>query len=408
MRHLITATLVVSILLLAACGGDGEPTGTQNPSPSGTRATPRPKAIPEPSPSPQVETLAFIREGDIWLINADGTDERRLTSLGNVQSFSWVSRSELDVATGEDRSGHFLVDVQGNARELAFLSVGPAVDVGPYDFSAEGSWSLDGARYVLPANEELVVFDRAGTEVARIQVKIPLKEQPEKGDCGFNVSHRLVLGPPVFSPDGQEILVAVFCEVVLGATNQPATLYRVSLAGGVADPLGLSTNLRAIGPPRRSPDGLRLAQTGADRFGVCHSEITLFVGDAEGANSQQLTLPQIEELHRRSPVPQFRAEVGYDWSPESDAVVATFNVFICDPAIEQVVGGLYILKLDGTAEEKLVDGPTSSPAWSPSDQLIAYVVPGDTPTIRLFDLTTRQVTDLTQGVGPAWQPAPPP
>ena len=123
---------------------------------------------PEPTPAP--ELLAFIRDGDIWLISADGSGERRLMSLGDVQSFSWISRNELDVVTGEDRSGHLLVDLDGNTHDLMFSGTGPPVDVGPYDLLAEGSWSPDGARYVVPVNEQIVVLNRAGAEVARVRV----------------------------------------------------------------------------------------------------------------------------------------------------------------------------------------------------------------------------------------------
>jgi len=407
MRYPLFALAPLLTLLAAACGDDGEaPEDTPTPSPAAeapTRTPPR-TATASPTPKP-VETLAFLRDGEVWLINADGSGERRLTTLGNLQSFSWLSSTELYLVIGEERLRHAVVELSGSVRELSFPRAGPAVDVGPYDFIVEGSWSPDGIRYVTPIDEELIVFDRDGAETARLPVRIPLKEQAEKSECAVNVPHRLVLGPPVFAPHGRDILVAVYCDVGLQATNQPATLYRVSLEGGIADPLGLSTNLQAIGSPRFSPDGLQLAETRFDRFGVCHGETTLFVADGGGGNARQLTLPEIEELHRRSPVPQFRAEVGYDWSPESDAVVATFNVFVCDPTVEQIVSGLYIFNFDGSAE-KLPGGPATSPAWSPSGQFIAYVVPGDTPSILLFDLTTRQTTELTQGTGPAWQPQP--
>ena len=60
-----------------------------------------------------------------------------------------------------------------------------------------------------------------------------------------------------------------------------------------------------------------------------------------------------------------------------------------------------------------MDGPTRSPAWSPSGRFIAYDAgkffgqPNEQPAaIRLLDVTTRQVVDLAQGNSPTWQPQP--
>ena len=123
------------------------------------------------------------------------------------------------------------------------------------------------------------------------------------------------------------------------------------------------------------------------------------------------------------PTPQFPGHIfvvslDFDWSPDSAGVVASFDVEACElppptPGIVPVLRAMYLIPLDGSGEEKLVDGPTYSPAWSPSGRFIAYMAarpaPGGPPEsapIRLVDLTSRQVSDLTQGSDPAWQPQP--
>ena len=73
-----------------------------------------------------------------------------------------------------------------------------------------------------------------------------------------------------------------------------------------------------------------------------------------------------------------------------------------------IAEGIYIVSAETLTEEKLADEfPESAPVWSPSGQLIAYefATPGQ-PTIRLLNLTTGEVVDLTRGSAPAWQPQP--
>lgn len=401
------ATFLASLLTLfaLACGdggGEAEPTSTAAP------ATPEATVTAEPA----AETLAFLRDGDVWLIDADGGNERRLTNVGNVASFSWVSHDDIDVVIGAPPAGHLLVDVAGNMRELSF--------------PAGGSWSRDGVQYVVPVEQQIVVFDRDGAEVARPRIGPSLEAQPDKGDCGgttFNSERdRLIFGQPAFSPDGQHVLLAVTCTSRMGATgNLYAYLYEASLDGATNRELSLQTNLRRVSPARFSPDGARFTQAGVDQFGVCHFEYSVLVADASGRpESRSLTIPEIDALHQQTPRPMgiIGGLVAYDWSSASDGIVASFDVSVCrQSGIEPFLAALSVLKLDGSPAEKLIDGTTSSPAWSPSGRYIAYVAGSafaqlaEPPTIpaepiRLFGLVTRQITDLTQGAQPAWQPQP--
>ena len=391
MRYIVLLVVPLLAVLALACGGGGAPT------------------TPKATPASAAETLAFLRDGDIWLTDADGGNERSL-GLADVQSFSWVSADELDVVTGEDRSGHLLVDVAGEVHELPF--------------QAGGSWSSDGSMYVVPVDRQLVVFDREGSIVAELEVKPPPEEGEKARACPLPPSSgeadSLVFGQPVFSRDGRNVLVAVNCRSRSGATgNLYASVYEASLDGATNRTLPLMTNLPSHFPPMISPDGARVSQHGIARSGACHREHGMALTDADGGGSHEVTLPMIVGLRDSEPRPACiqGGLMDYDWSPDSDAIVGSFDVTFYDELtegtmLERLVAGLYIVPIDGSGEELLVEGAARSPAWSPSDRYIAYVAgesfgqEAEPPTIRLFDLTTRQVTDLTKGKSPAWQPQP--
>ena len=386
MRYAILLVPLIALFALA-CDDDGA-----EPSPTATEsalAEPTPDAATTPEAT--AETLAFLRDGDIWLIDADGGNERRL-NLSNAQSFSWISSDQLEVTTDEEPPRRLLVDLEGNSRELLF--------------PAGGSWSGDGTQYVVPVGQEVLVFARDGEEVARLEVQPPpVGEGPKQIECGG--TDPLVFGQPVFSPDGQSIFVAVECSLLAGVTgNLAASVFEVSLDGTVNRRTPLSVNLDAGGGPRFSPDGSHMAQLDTWDGGICVHPWYLTVADANGDNGQELTLAELGAPHGGG-------VVGFDWSPDGDAVVATVNAALCpDQGEGQVVAGLYILKLDGSQEEILAEEPAGAPAWSPAGKYIAYVSGEDfgeisePPLIRLLDRTTGQSTDLATGGAPAWRPQP--
>lgn len=419
-----------AIAVAVSGGGDGEPqviarTASPPPSAEVPTRTPRRTATAAPTPTSEpVETLAFIRDGDVWLINADGSDERKLTELGNVQSFAWVSPGELDVVTEEDRSGHLLVALDGGVRQLPFPGA-TSSDAGFAVVWARGSWSRDGRLFAVPLNQQLVVFDESGAEVKRLPAGPPIVENPDKtsNECGGSLFNgdpdRLIFGPPAFSADGGTVLLAVECASHSGAYQLYSGVYQVTLDGAVNQALaspgteGVSTNFRLGGEflaSRFAPDGDYVAQMGMGGFSICPVERWLSVAKADGTEPRTLAPSNVPPNQGD----RFGGIIDYAWSPASDAIVASFDVSICQPAggpLGAGFTGLFILKADGSGEEKLLDSAVSEVAWSPSGQLIAFIEGkyfghSQPSALRVLDLRTREVADLGTGSQPAWQPQP--
>ena len=73
-------------LLLAGCnGGQEEAQPTPTPSPAVARPSPTPEPTPEPTPTPEpaVQRIAYISstDGTVWIVNADGSSQTRLTDI---------------------------------------------------------------------------------------------------------------------------------------------------------------------------------------------------------------------------------------------------------------------------------------------------------------------------------------
>ncbi len=487
-RLLLPLGIALVALLTLACGGGG-PTASPSPTAEAQVPTSEPTvtAALTPTPEPALETLAFIDGGDLWLVNADISDRRRITQFGGsdreVVSFEWLLSGQeiaywvsLPSDPGSPRFTSVLANVEGRVlweRELrptAFrfglptgvfwspdgqlVAVFDETDVSIEDRDGQsvwtgnggegsGSWSADGSHFAIVEGDEVVVISRDGTSVSRLHAGPTLDVPADlpKGTCGpieevrrIIPDYELLLGRPVFGPDGRNVLVAVSCSINTGTGGIFGTvIYEASLDGLINRPVPDSA-VTSLPTPVFSPDGRRVALLGAARGVPCPygasavvtMDLTLLNPD-EGTTSE-LTPGEIVQLandlaagERFPPDIQISGRFQANpvvWSPASDAIVTSFSAAECvlDPdRPSEVEGehrllaeGVYLLRLDGVAEEKIADEFSDTVRWSPSGDLIAYVSgePTDAPQIRVFNLLTREVTDLGPGHSPAWQPLP--
>ncbi|MCH8919966.1 MAG: PD40 domain-containing protein, partial [Chloroflexi bacterium] len=472
--YLGVGILFVSLILIA-CGGGEEAQPTPTPTAEVQAPAPTATAAPTATPEPAVLTLAFIRDGDIWLVDAAGNNRRRISDFGStdreVVSFRWVAKGQeiayevsLRLEPGTASPSTFtsvLANADGGVlweRELPqFAGVfwspdgqlvavfsegavsiedragrsvwtGTAAPPAPPPF--RGTWSPDGKAFAFGDGSELVVVSRDGTNVSRLYGG-PGFDAPKEGpppECPVSLDESLLLGEIVFSPGGQTIFVAVNCHRGSGAYAY--TIIRELSLDAVINRLAVGPVLTGLPTPSFSPDGSRIALVEGVKGVPCSSNADAFANmeldilDPNEGDGSQLMPRGIAQLigDLATEGPAADIHISAVWSPASDAIVASFSATECvcfDFEAACAVGnledrhrvlaeGVYLLRIDGVADEKITEGFSETVSWSPSGNLIAYVTgEPDAPQIRLFDLATGDVTDLGPGIAPAWRPLPP-
>jgi len=384
MRHVIVLNSLIALLALAAaCGGGGgeKPARTQ---------TAAPTAAPSATPVPAAETLAFIRDGDIWLIDADGTGERRITQVGGtdreVESFLWspngqeilwvavpvekdsLAASVYELATADGKV-LWRREVEGLSGvywsldgQLVALFEGTAVRIEDRDgrviWTGTGAgaryldWSNDSRHFALVDGNDIVVVAKDGSST-RLDVGPPLDVGYMEGGCARDFvepGEARVLGRPRFTPDDKRLIVPAGCSAwSSGSYGQPVNIYEASLDGLVNRPLVVSApSDRSIcglgddepwlrfclreGPLEFSPDGSHIAylSRGHVSCGVVH-DLVLF--DSAGGNVRLLLPGEIKKAEE--PLEEvllfwaWDAAIiisGFAWSPAGDAIAAHFEV----------------------------------------------------------------------------------
>jgi len=265
----VLALALIALLVTPACGG-GAGTPTIEPSPSATAtvaATPTPARSPEatntptpasrltatpttaplatptPAPTPAAtpaptETssqlpLAFLRDRDIWVINADGSGERRLTSWGDVETypggFEWAPGGDMIAADRFSPSSGVapkvsVIDLEGRTflevPEAQFASWSPkgsflGYSSGPWK---EGLWTavdLQGREVLKLSDVWLPSWSPDESKISYGRVVEWAGEYPSATPAVMELAdgsvwevdpqslHAASFGPPTFSPDGR-------------------------------------------------------------------------------------------------------------------------------------------------------------------------------------------------------------
>ena len=339
--------------------------------------------------------IAFTSERDgnrdIYVINADGTGETRLTT-----------DQLADAAPVWSPDGRRMAFVRGGAWTDAHTAV---IAFSVYVMNADGSgqteltggmghrgspnWSPDGSGIAFAASDpyaqcpsctHIYVMNADGTSQPRLVT----------GDVGWpdsswvarleviEVSHV----NPVWSPDGRRIAFTSsgFGESTVHLTNVDGTgLTEVNSGRGNSK------------DPSWSPDGRRIAVVSellAHTWGdEAWSEIDVF--NANGTGQTRLTS---DSEWNDSP----------SWSLDGRRIAFT--------AVRNGNRDIYVINADGTGQTKLTDGPEDawSPTWSPDSRRIAFTSgPYDNRNIYVINADGTGRTRLTttgDNSNPRWSP----
>jgi Tol biopolymer transport system component len=333
-----------------------------------TRLTDVPAHDGSPSWDPQGARVAFMSErdgnADVYVMDADGSGQRALTTDGSWDGEPAWSPDGTKIAFVSERDGNpeiYVMSADGSRQRR--LTVDPASDGSP-------TWSPDGRRLAFHS-------DRGGSNA--IYVMGADGGGATRLTNGFSWD-----GSPAWSPDGSRIAFA-------SERNGNGDIYLMDDDG--TDEHLVSSSTAWDGEPTWSPAGDRLAFR-SDKNGVGQ----LFVMGADGTDPRQLTrgVSWGGAPSWRSGEPSI--EIVEDIAFVSWDRVHTPEVFAMHP--------------DGTGSRRVArTGDTSpgaahwNPAWSPDGVLIAFASIGN---LFLAGSEGGSVTRLAAHTGrasaPAWSP----
>jgi TolB protein len=243
-----------------------------NPDGSGREnLTGGPEGDTDPAWSPDGRQLAFVRDGAVHLVRADGSGLRRLTSGASP---AWAPDGDRLVLAKRTARGADLYVLRSDGRGLRRLTRTAAAE-------SEPEWSPDGRS---------IAFVRAARAGSHIYVMRP----------GGGGVRRVTSGPaeelsPTWSPDSRQ-LAFVRDDEALGISR----VYITSVQGGRPRPLvgelELDPEATYEGSPFWSPDGKRIVFVRGARL---YSD--LYVASADGRFLRRLTDNALDQVTDRQP-----------------------------------------------------------------------------------------------------------
>ena len=254
-RSLVVFVALALMIVLVSCGGKSEP-----------------------------DQIAFNKNGSIYVMNADGSNLRQITTGGGDENPSWSPDGEKIAFERRIGGAPYLhvMDADGsNLRQVTF---------GPENWSEEPAWSPNGKQIAFHSYttkeiknnpvSEIFVIDADGTDLRQLtNTQLPFD--------GINSS-------PTWSPDGEQ--------VAYGASKWLEDDAIVILDADGTDSRQVVAQKAILPSPNWSPDGKKIA---FHDYGDAGFEI--YVMNADGSDITQLTFNDDKDV---SP----------SWSPDSKKI----------------------------------------------------------------------------------------
>ena len=340
----------------------------------------------EPTPvSPPTFRIAFTadRDGnyDIYVINADGTGQTRLTDNPADDDFPAWSPDGTRIAFVSERDGNpeiYVINADGSG--LTRLTHSSTSDAAP-------DWSPDGRRIAF-------VSDRDGNTEIYV---MPAPGPQAQVSSGGSDQTRLTDNPaddlsPVWSPDGSRIAFHSNRDGNFEIYVMPAPGPQAQVSADGSNAVNLTGNPADDWGPAWSPDGSRIAFY-SDRDG----RHEIYVMNADGSGQTNLTINPATE--------------GYPaWSPDGSRIAFNSDrdgqddIYVIDVAVPGGSAGDH-------GETLLTYNLTIDyyPVWSPDGRRIAFVSDRD-GNLEIYVMNadgtglTRLTDNPANDLYPAWSP----
>jgi len=369
---------------IMALGRAPAPATTATPTPSRTPATYTPIATatatpthtpaPTPTPAPALGgRIAFTSyrdgNGEIYVMNADGSTQTRLTNNPSDDYNPAWSPDGSKIAFVSERDGNgevYVMNADGSHQTNLTDSLG---------YDGDAAWAPDGSKIAFGSNRdgdlEIYVMDADGSHQTNLTSNpaddyLSTNWSPNSGRTAF------------WSPDGSKI-------AFWSTRDGDLEIYVMDSDGSRQTRLTYSPGDDQF--PAWSPDGSKIAFY-SERDG--NPEV--YVMNADG--SQQLDLTNNPAY-----------DYFFAWSPDSSQIA-----FASD---RQSHGEVYLMNADGSQQTNLTNNPAYDwdAAWSPDGSKIAFYSTRDgSGEVYLMNADGSQQTRLTDSPAddgaPAWAPSP--
>jgi TolB protein len=310
--------VLAAVVLSGGCGGE---------------ASSEDARVADPSSSEIVFTVNREGWNEIWVMDKDGGNRRRLTetrppgvdAAGN-QSPAWSPQGDrvAFVSSGDeadqDENRHEIWVVNESGGDAEQLTKNEAVDRDP-------SWSPDGKRIAF------VRADYWGTD--KVETSLRVIDADGSGEEALVQEQPLVfISSPAWSPDGKRI---AYSRASFAGERLELTLHVMR-----SDGAGLMTVAEQAGQPAWSPDGKRIAfvsivdRNGETCFHDCAASGEIYVADANGEHAKRLTKSQAGDT---SPA----------WSPDGKQII--FSSDRSNPPEHEIE--LYVMPATGGPPKRL-------------------------------------------------------
>ena len=314
--------------------------------------------------------LAYIRAGNVFIANADGTDSRKILSMkSQLSHLIWSpdgTHLRFDATDGFDIAGqHMVWEASADGSNLHQLFAGWH---DPPDECC-GQWTADGRYYIFQSRNQIWALPQNPGWLRPKPKPIQLTSSP------------MSLYSPIPGKDGKTLfVVGRTYRGELSRYDTKTAQFSPFLGGASAEYLDFSK------------DGEWVAYT-------AYPEGTIWRSKLDGTERVQLTYPPLYAVMPR-------------WSPDGKQII-----FFEFPESSSKPARMYEVPASGGSPHPLLpDDPhhQQDPNWSPDGTKIIFsgdandaTNAGSAPAIRVLDLATHQVTALpgSQGLfSPRWSP----